>query len=435
MMDCRANARAFRLLERDGMLRACLPTPTTERAGELVRWRPGGEHATDTPPDAPMSLRSCADERRKWRANHGASSCPSRWSSAGRTSSVMTTTTSAATCVHQYRRADQRHGVGEVSQADRGGRLCGRARRGAQQVENGAQILDVNMDEGLLDSEKAMVTFLNLIASEPDIARVPVMIDSSKWSVIEAGPQVRAGQGHRQLHQHEGGRGGVPRARQEGAALRRGRRGDGVRRAGPGRHRRAQGVDLRAGLQAADREGRLSARGHHLRSQHLRGRHRHRGAQRLCGSPSSRRRGRSRRSCRTCTSPAASPTCRSRSAATRACARRCTRCSSITPSRAGLDMAIVNAGQITIYDDIEPELRERVRGRDPQPPARRHRPAAGGGRPLQGRERRKAKEKDLAWRDAPGAGAPHARAGARHQRVHRGRHGSRAPASRQAASR
>jgi 5-methyltetrahydrofolate--homocysteine methyltransferase len=55
------------------------------------------------------------------------------------------------------------------------------------QVESGAQVLDVNMDEGLLDSEKAMVTLLNLIASEPDIARVPVMIDSSKWSVIEAG--------------------------------------------------------------------------------------------------------------------------------------------------------------------------------------------------------------------------------------------------------
>ena len=55
------------------------------------------------------------------------------------------------------------------------------------QVENGAQIIDINMDEGLLDSEKAMVRFLNLIAAEPDIARVPVMIDSSKWSVIEAG--------------------------------------------------------------------------------------------------------------------------------------------------------------------------------------------------------------------------------------------------------
>ena len=56
-----------------------------------------------------------------------------------------------------------------------------------QQVENGAQIIDVNMDEGMLDSEAAMVRFLNLIAAEPDIARVPVMIDSSKWSVIEAG--------------------------------------------------------------------------------------------------------------------------------------------------------------------------------------------------------------------------------------------------------
>jgi len=56
-----------------------------------------------------------------------------------------------------------------------------------QQVEAGAQIIDVNMDEGLLDSEKAMSTFLNLIASEPDISRVPIMIDSSKWSVIEAG--------------------------------------------------------------------------------------------------------------------------------------------------------------------------------------------------------------------------------------------------------
>ena len=56
-----------------------------------------------------------------------------------------------------------------------------------QQVENGAQIIDVNMDEGMLDSEQAMVTFLNLIASEPDVARLPIMIDSSKWSVIEAG--------------------------------------------------------------------------------------------------------------------------------------------------------------------------------------------------------------------------------------------------------
>ncbi|MBB6225957.1 5-methyltetrahydrofolate--homocysteine methyltransferase [Polymorphobacter multimanifer] len=64
-----------------------------------------------------------------------------------------------------------------------------------EQVENGAQILDVNMDEGLLDSEAAMVTFLKLIAAEPDIARIPVMVDSSKWSIIEAGLKCLAGKG------------------------------------------------------------------------------------------------------------------------------------------------------------------------------------------------------------------------------------------------
>ncbi|WP_159015742.1 methionine synthase [Cognatiluteimonas profundi] len=64
-----------------------------------------------------------------------------------------------------------------------------------QQVENGAQVIDVNMDEGMLDSEKAMVDFLHLIAAEPDIARVPVMVDSSKWSVIEAGLKCLQGKG------------------------------------------------------------------------------------------------------------------------------------------------------------------------------------------------------------------------------------------------
>ncbi len=64
-----------------------------------------------------------------------------------------------------------------------------------EQVENGAQVIDVNMDEGMLDGEKAMVTFLNLIASEPDISRVPVMIDSSKWHIIEAGLKCIQGKG------------------------------------------------------------------------------------------------------------------------------------------------------------------------------------------------------------------------------------------------
>ncbi|MCG2635134.1 MAG: methionine synthase [Gammaproteobacteria bacterium] len=64
-----------------------------------------------------------------------------------------------------------------------------------QQVENGAQIIDINMDEGMLDSEQAMVKFLRLIAAEPDIARVPITLDSSKWSVIEAGLKNLQGKG------------------------------------------------------------------------------------------------------------------------------------------------------------------------------------------------------------------------------------------------
>ena len=68
-----------------------------------------------------------------------------------------------------------------------GGDYAGALAVARQQVENGAQVIDVNMDEAMLDSEKAMSTFLRLVAAEPDIARVPLMIDSSKWSVIEAG--------------------------------------------------------------------------------------------------------------------------------------------------------------------------------------------------------------------------------------------------------
>ena len=78
------------------------------------------------------------------------------------------------------------------------------------QVRGGANIIDVNMDEGMLDSEQAMTTFLNYIATEPEIARVPFMIDSSKWSVHRGRPEVRAGQAGRQLDQPEGRRSGLP---------------------------------------------------------------------------------------------------------------------------------------------------------------------------------------------------------------------------------
>lgn len=64
-----------------------------------------------------------------------------------------------------------------------------------QQVQNGAQVIDINMDEGMLDSEKAITTFLNLLAAEPEISRVPVMLDSSKWSVLEAGLKCLQGKG------------------------------------------------------------------------------------------------------------------------------------------------------------------------------------------------------------------------------------------------
>ena len=105
------------------------------------------------------------------------------------------------------------------------------------QVENGAQIIDVNMDEGLLDSDKAMVTFLNLIAAEPDIARVPVMVDSSKFSVIEAGLKCIQGKPVvNSISMKEGEAAFIEHA-QDRAPLWRGRGGDGVRRAGPGRHR------------------------------------------------------------------------------------------------------------------------------------------------------------------------------------------------------
>ena len=64
-----------------------------------------------------------------------------------------------------------------------------------QQVENGAQIIDINMDEGMLDSKAAMVKFLNLIAGEPEIAKVPIMLDSSKWDILEAGLKCIQGKG------------------------------------------------------------------------------------------------------------------------------------------------------------------------------------------------------------------------------------------------
>ena len=144
-----------------------------------------------------------------------------------------------------------------------------------QQVENGAQILDVNMDEGLLDGEQAMTTFLKLIAAEPDIARIPFMIDSSKWDVIEAGLKCVSGKPIvNSISMKEGEEKFLARGAQV-HGLRRRRRRHGVRRSGAGGYASAQDRDLRARLQSADGD-RLSARGYHLRRQRVRGRHGHR---------------------------------------------------------------------------------------------------------------------------------------------------------------
>ena len=82
-----------------------------------------------------------------------------------------------------------------------------------QQVENGANVIDICMDEGMIDGVAAMTRFLSLLASEPEVAKVPFMVDSSKWEVHRGRPQVPAGQGDRQLDLAEGRRGEVPGAR------------------------------------------------------------------------------------------------------------------------------------------------------------------------------------------------------------------------------
>ena len=139
-----------------------------------------------------------------------------------------------------------------------------------QQVDSGAQLIDVNMDEGLLDSEAAMDRFLKLIASEPDISRVPIVIDSSKWSVIEAGLKCVQGKGIVNSISPQGGRGGVPRSGPAGPSLRRRGDRDGLRRARTGGHLRAESRNLPSGAPNPHRGRGLPIGGHHLRSQHLR---------------------------------------------------------------------------------------------------------------------------------------------------------------------
>ena len=229
-----------------------------------------------------------------------------------------------------------------------------------QQVENGAQIIDINMDEAMLDSAAAMTRFLNLIASR---ARHLARADHDRQFEVErhrGRPQVRAGQGSRQLDLDEGRRGRIPAPGDAVPPLRRRRHRDGLRRAGPGRHLRAQDRDLQARLRPADRR---------------------RSAFRPKTSSSIRTSSRS--------PPASRSTTTTRSTSSRPTrwirehlphAKISGGVSNVSfsfrgndPAReaihtvflyhaikAGMTMGIVNAGMIGVYDEIDPELRERV---------------------------------------------------------------------------
>ena len=138
------------------------------------------------------------------------------------------------------------------------------------QIEGGAQVIDICFDDGMIDGPAAMRRFLNMAAAEPEIARVPVMIDSSSWEVLEAG-----------LLCAQGGRRDLPAPCVAHPAVRCGGSGHAFRRARAGRRLRAQDRGGRTGLQVADRSG-FSARGYRLRPERAGRGDGYSGARRVC---------------------------------------------------------------------------------------------------------------------------------------------------------
>jgi len=318
---------------------------------------------------------------------------------AGQVTSVTANSTSAATSFINIGERTNVTGSAKFRKLIEAGDYGAALAVARSQVENGAQILDVNMDEGLLDSEKAMVTFLNLIAGEPDIARVPVMIDSSKWTVIEAGLKCVQGKPIvNSISMKEGEEAFLVHAKKclrYGAAVvvmafdERGQADTIERKVAiceraykllterigfppediifdPNIFAVATGIEEHNGYGIAFIEAtrQIKAKLPHV---HISG-----GVSNLSFSFRGNE-------------------------GVRQAMHSVFLYHAI---RAGLDMAIVNAGQITLYDDIEPELRELcedvILNRRPDATDRLLEVA---GR-FKG-ETAKAKEKDLAWRDAP----------------------------------
>jgi 5-methyltetrahydrofolate--homocysteine methyltransferase len=268
------------------------------------------------------------------------------------------------------------------------------------QVENGAQILDVNMDEGLLDSEQAMVTFLNLIAAEPDIARVPIMIDSSKWSVIEAGLKCVQGKPIvNSISMKEGEEAFLEHAKKVlryGAAV------------------VVMAFDEQGQADTIERKVEICERAYKLLTEKVgfppediifdpnifavaTGIEEHNGYG--IAFIEAVRQIKAKMPLTHCSGGVSNLSFSFRGNET---VRQAMHSVFLYHAiQAGLDMAIVNAGQITIYDDIEPELRalceDVILNRRPDATDRLLETAS----KFKGEAGPKSKEKDLAWRDAP----------------------------------
>ena len=268
-----------------------------------------------------------------------------------------------------------------------------------QQVESGANMLDVNMDEGMLDSEAAMVTFLNLIAAEPDISRVPIMIDSSKWTVIEAGLKCVQGKAVvNSISMKEG----------EGPFLDHARK---VRRYGAAVV--VMAFDEQGQAETAERKFEICKRAYKLLTEQAgfppediifdpnifavaTGIEEHNDYARAYIDAT-------RRIKAELPYVHVSGGVSNLSFAFRGNDRVREAMHSVFlyhAIQAGMDMGIVNAGQLALYDDIDPELRELVEDVILNRRARCHRPPARGGRALQGRRGAEARSRSLLAREA-----------------------------------
>ncbi len=301
-----------------------------------------------------------------------------------------------------------------------------------EQVRGGANLLDVNMDADLLDGERAMTTFLNFVATEPEVARIPIVVDSSRWSVLEAGLKCVQGKGVvNSLSLKEGEEAFLEQARA-------------VRRYGAGVV--VMAFDEEGQAETVERKVAICERAYRLLVEEVgfppedlifdpnvlavaTGIEEHRGFAKsfLEALPLIKER---------CPGARTSGGISNLSFAFRGndAVREAMHSAFLFHAiRAGLDMGIVNAGQLVVYEDIEPELLELRRGRDLRPAGRRDRAAR---RVRRARARRgdEARGRPLLARGARREAA-RARARARHRRLHRGGHGGGAAAGRPSARR